>query len=99
MLARALSVMWHPMKFEELGITKNLLWFLIALFLFGWLGEQLLGAISSLEILNLRTTDYVSFDSRPIWFCFVVAVKTAAWSFSLVVMYKYTKSKLNGSST
>ena len=56
------------MKFEQLGITNSLLWFFIAIFLFFWLGEQLLGAVTHLEIESLRVTNLVSFDSRPIWF-------------------------------
>lgn len=49
------------MKFEELGIQNSLLWFFIAIFLFFWLGNQLLGAITYLEIQNLRVTDMVYF--------------------------------------
>ena len=84
------------MKFDDLGISNSFLWFLIALFLVVWLGSQLFGAFINLEILNLRTTNLVSFNSSPFWFSIVVTFKAFAWVLSLVVMYKYAKSKLNG---
>jgi NhaP-type Na+/H+ or K+/H+ antiporter len=83
------------MKFEKLGITNSLLWFLISVFLFVWLGSQLFGAITNLEIQNLRVTDIVSFSSRPIWFSTIVSLKALVWFFSLVVMYKYAKSSFS----
>lgn len=83
------------MKSENLGITKSLLWFLIAVFLAFWLGVQLFGVVTGLEIENLRVTDSVSFESRPFWFSFVVSFKAIAWVLSLVVIYKYAKSKLS----
>lgn len=82
------------MKFEELGIQNSLLWFFIAIFLFFWLGNQLLGAITYLEIQNLRVTDMVSLNSSPIWFTFVTALKVIGWVFSVLVIYKYVTSKL-----
>jgi hypothetical protein len=82
------------MKFEELGIKNSLLWFFIAIFLFFWLGGQLFGAVTNLEIENLRVTDMVSFHSRPIWFTFIACFKSMAWAFSILVIYKYAKSKL-----
>lgn len=82
------------MKFGELGIKNSLLWVFIAIFLFFWLGEQLFGAVTNLEIQNLRVTDMVSFHSRPIWFFFIVFFKTMAWGFSILVIYKYAKPKI-----
>ncbi len=82
------------MKFEELGIQNSLLWFFIAIFLFFWLGEQLLGAVTSLEIQNLRVTNMVSLNSNPIWYAFVTVFKVIGWVFSVLVISKYVTSKL-----
>jgi hypothetical protein len=82
------------MKFEEFGIKDSLLWVFIAIFLFFWLGDQLFGAVTKLEIQNLRVTDMVSFHSRPIWFSFIACFKAIVWGFSLLVIYKHAKSKL-----
>tara|TARA_Y100000782_G_scaffold112480_1_gene142788 strand:- start:54 stop:317 length:264 start_codon:yes stop_codon:yes gene_type:complete len=87
------------MKFEELSIKNSLLWFLIAIFLFFWLGNQLLGAVTNLEIENLRVTNMVSLNSSPIWFIFIVGFKSIAWIFSILVIYKYAKSKLSSQNT
>ncbi len=81
------------MKLEELGINNSLLWLFIAIFLFFWLGNQLLGAVTNLEIESIRVTDMVSFHSRPIWFIFIASFKATAWLFSISVIYKYAKSK------
>jgi hypothetical protein len=67
------------MKFEDLGIQNSLLWFFIAMFLFFWLGGQLLGAVTNLEIQNLRVTDMISLNSNPIWFAFVTVLKVIGW--------------------
>ena len=82
------------MKFEEIGIQNSLLWFFIAIFLVFWLGEQLLGAVTSSEIQNLRVTNMVSLTSNPIWFAFVTVFKVIGWVFSVLVIYKYVASKL-----
>lgn len=82
------------MKFEELGIKNSLLWVFTAIFLFFWLGDQLFGAVTNLEIQNLRLTDMVSFHSRPIWFSFIACFKAMAWGISILVIYKYAKFKL-----
>jgi hypothetical protein len=82
------------MKFEELGIKNSLLWVFIPIFLFFWLGDQLFGAVTNLEIQNLRVTDMVAFHSRPIWFSFIACFKAMAWGISILVIYKYAKSKL-----
>jgi len=82
------------MKFQDFGIANSLLWFFIAIFLFFWLGSQLFFAVTNLEIQNLRVTDMISFYSRPIWFSFIVCVKAMLWGFSLLIIYKYVKSKL-----
>ena len=81
------------MKFKELGISNSLLWFLISIFLFVWLGNQLFGAVTELEIQNLRVTNSVSFNLNPVWFSIIVSLKTLIWGLSSVVMYKYAKSK------
>ena len=80
------------MKLEKLG-NVNLLWFLISLFLFFWLGHQLLGAIQTQEIQNLRVTDTVSLASRPIWFTLVCLVKFIAWLLSVGVAVFYIKRR------
>lgn len=82
------------MKFQDFGIANSLLWSFIAIFLFFGLGSQLLFAVTNLEIQNLRVTDMISFYSRPIWFSFIVCVKEMLWGFSLLIIYKYAKSKL-----
>lgn len=81
------------MKFEKLG-TVNLFWFLVSLFLILWLGDQLIGALHSHEILNLRVTDKVSIDSRPIWFVVVVAVKLIVWLISVAVVVFYIRRRV-----
>ena len=80
------------MKLEKLGAV-NLLWFLISLFLVFWLGHQLLGAIQSQEIQNLRVTDTVSFANSPIWFALVCLVKFIAWLLSVGVAVFYIKRR------
>jgi len=82
------------MSFKDLGISNSLLWFLISIFLFFWLGGQLIEAIQSLEIQNLRTTGLVSFEKRPIWFLFVVIFKVLFWLFSILIIYKYVQTKV-----
>lgn len=82
------------MNFKELGLSKSLLWFLISIFLFFWLGSQLFGAFTNLEIQDLRITSLVTFNSRPIWFSIVVAVKASAWALSSVLIYKYAQFKV-----
>ena len=82
------------MKYEELGIKNSLLWVFIAIFLFFWLGDQLFGAVTKLEIENLRVTNMVSFHVSPIWFSFITLFKATAWGWSILVIYKYAKSKL-----
>ena len=81
------------MRLSELGITDNLLWFLISLFLVWWLGQQLFHAVTTLEILNLRVTNMVAFDKSPFWFVFVLIFKTLAWAISAYVLFKYPVSK------
>lgn len=80
------------MKLEKLG-TVNLLWFLISLFLVIWLGDQLLGAIIKLEIQNLRISDIVSFERRPIWFVFVTLLKFIVWTLCLGVALFYIRRR------
>ena len=86
-------------KFEELGIKNSLLWLFIAIFLFFWLGGQLFGSVINLEIENIRATGMVSFHLRPIWFTFIACFKTMAWAFSILVIYKYAKSKFTKQNT
>ena len=81
------------MKFKDLGFSNSLLWFLISIFLFFWLGIQLVEAFSNLEIQNLRSTDLVSFENSPIWFIFVTAFKVSFWVFSVLLIYNYVQAK------
>jgi len=83
------------MNFKELGISNSLLWFLISIFLFFWLGNQLFGAVTKLEIQNLRITNLVLFNSSPIWFSIIVGIKASIWVLSSVVIYKYVQSKVS----
>mgnify|MGYP004212986591 CR=1 FL=1 len=87
------------MKFKDFGISNSLLWFLISVFLFFWLGEQLINAIINLEILNIRTTDIVTYQDVPIWFILVCILKFTFWLFSVAVAFKYVQSKLGNKST
>jgi len=87
------------MRFKELGITNSVLWFLISMFLFFWLGHQFIGVVTVLEIPNLRTNDLISFHSRPIWFSVVVLFKALVWLLSIVVIYKYVLTKLKAKNT
>ncbi len=61
----------------------NWLWLLICCFLTVWIGNHLWEAIPSMQILNLRTTDLVSFEKSPVWFTFVLFFKSAAWLLAL----------------
>jgi len=92
----ALGIM---MQFKELGITNSILWFLISIFLFFWLGHQFIGVVTGLEIQNLRTTDLISFHNRPIWFLVVVLFKALVWLLSIAVIYKYVFTKLKAKNT
>ncbi len=87
------------MEYKDLGISNSFLWFFISVFLFFWLGDQLIGSIINLEITNIRTTDLVTFKSNPIWFILVCILKLAFWVFSVVVVYKYIQSKFSKKST
>jgi hypothetical protein len=87
------------MKFDDLGISNSLLWFLISIFLFFWLGNQLFGVITKLEIQNLRVTNTVLFDTSPVWFSVIVGIKTFVWAISLVVICRYVQSKINKKTT
>ena len=87
------------MEYKDLGVSNSFLWFFICVFLFFWLGEQLIGAIINLEIPNIRTTDIVTFKGSPIWFILVCTLKLPFWLFSVVVVYKYIQSKLSKKST
>jgi hypothetical protein len=77
------------MEFKRLGVSNSSLWFLVSLFLFFWLGQQLIDAVTNLEIQNLRTTDLLHFDESPAWFTIVVAFKSLAWLISALIIYKY----------
>ncbi len=67
--------------------------------MFFWLGEQLFGAILTLEIVNIRVTNIVSFAKSPIWFTLLCIMKLSMCVLSAVVMYQYLKSKLGGKGT
>jgi len=82
-------------KFKELGVSNSLLWFLISAFLCIWLGEQLFGAITDLEIMNLRVTNIVSMKDNPIWFIVVCILKLVVWVLSVIVLYKYLHTKFS----
>lgn len=98
-MIKMLCVLRVNMQFKELGISNSLLWFLISIFSFFWLGHQLVGVVTDLEILNLRTTDLISFHSRPIWFSVVALLKALVWLLSITVIYKYVLTKLKTKNT
>ncbi|MFT7042845.1 MAG: hypothetical protein ACJAW7_001603 [Candidatus Azotimanducaceae bacterium] len=87
------------MNFKDQSLSKSLLWFFISVFLFFWLGSHLLGAVTNLEIQDLRITGLVTFSSRPIWFSIVVALKASAWALSSVLIYKYVQFKVSNKNT
>ena len=87
------------MEFKDLGISNSLLWFLISIFLVFWIGDQLIGAVTNLEILNIRTTDLVSFNKRPIWFSFIAIFKALVWVLSVLIAYKYVQTKFTTKNT
>lgn len=87
------------MSIKGQDLSKSLLWFIISIFLFFWLGSQIFGVFSSLEIKDLRITSTITFSSRPIWFSIVVAVKTIAWALSSLLIYKYVQFKVGNENT
>ncbi|KMT64987.1 hypothetical protein XM47_10890 [Catenovulum maritimum] len=87
------------MKFKELGVSDSFLWFFICSFFVFWLGDQLIGALLHLEILNIRVTNMISFEEEPFWFIFVSSFKFAFWCFSILVVFKYIQSKLRKKGT
>lgn len=87
------------MIFKDQEITKSLLWFLISIFLFLWIGSDLFGAFTNLKVQDLRITSIIRFDSRPIWFSIVVVIKSCAWALSSVLIFKYVKFKRGSKNT
>jgi len=83
------------MNIQKLG-SVNLLWFLISLFLSVWLGIQLFNAVATQEILDLRGTNIVPLEERPIWFVFVFGFKLVAWLGSVLVVGFFIKTKISG---
>ncbi len=67
------------------------LWLFISIFLVIWVGNQLIGVFNNLEILNLRTTDIVTFEKQPLWFIFVVTFKSAFFVGCIAYIYIFLK--------
>lgn len=59
----------------------------IAIFLFFLLGDQLLKALFTAEIIGIRTSSLISFDQEPVWFVFMVLLKSAFFIGSIVFIY------------
>ncbi len=66
---------------------RDWLWAVIAVFLFFWLGDQLLKALFTAEIMGLRTSSLISFDQEPVWFVFIVLLKSAFFIGSTIFIY------------
>lgn len=54
---------------------RSWLWIFISIFIVIWIGDQLIGALLEKRIINLRSAEYILYDSEPKWFVFVVTYR------------------------
>ncbi len=75
--------------------TIRTLYVLICIFLIPWLAYDLWLGLSAGEIHDLRTSNELSFEDRPIWFAIVFVLKASAIFLSCyylsAVFFKKTK--------
>ena len=67
--------------------SKNWFWIFITVFSFFLLGDQLLKALFTAEIIGFKVESIITYEQEPAWFIFVVLLKSILFIGSSIFLY------------